>query len=71
MFPQFAGLSGGLVGGIAFMLTSLLSYSAVAALRVDSQILLALVYVIFALCLGGTAWVASRQQNMMENTIEK
>ena len=52
-------------------MASLLSYSAVAALRVDSQLLLALVYVIFALCLGGTAWVASRQQNMMENTIEK
>lgn len=56
MFPQFAGLSGGLVGGIAFMLTSLLSYGAVTGLQVDSQVLLALVYVIFALGLGATAW---------------
>jgi len=56
---------------LSALMASLLSYSAVAALRVDSQILLALVYVIFALCLGGTAWVASRQQNMIENTIEK
>ena len=60
MFPQFAGLSGGLVGGVAFMLTSLLSYGAVTALQVDSQVLLALVYVLFALGLGGTAWLASQ-----------
>lgn len=55
MFPQFAGLSGGLVGGIAFLLTSVLSYGAVAALQVDSQVLLALVYVIFALSLLASA----------------
>lgn len=54
MFPQFAGLSGGLVGGIAFMLTALLSYAAVAALQVDSQWLLAMVYLLFALSLLGT-----------------
>ena len=66
MFPQFAGLSGGLVGGIAFMLTSLLSYGAVAALQVDSQILLALVYVLFALGLGGTAWLAGRRKITIE-----
>jgi hypothetical protein len=70
MFPQFAGLSGGLVGGIAFFLTSVLSYGAVTALQVDSQWLLALVYVIFALGLGGTAWLAARQKINPEITIE-
>ena len=58
MFPQFAGLSGGLVGGIAFMLTALLSYAAVAALQVDSQWLLAVVYLLFALSLLGTLFWA-------------
>ena len=68
MFPQFAGLSGGLVGGVAFMLTSLLSYGAVTALQVDSQVLLALVYVLFAFGLGGTAWLASQHTKITIKT---
>ena len=67
MFPQFAGLSGGLVGGIAFMLTALLSYAAVAALQVDSQWLLALVYVLFALSLLGTLFWAKAQPKSKPN----
>ncbi len=66
MFPQFAGLSGGLIGGIAFMLTSLFSYGAVTLLRVDSQAGLALVYLLFALALGISAWLAPRYAQRRE-----
>jgi len=61
MFPQYAGLSGGLVGGIAFMLTAVLSYAAVTLLRVDNQALLAAVYVGFGLGLLATLYWAKRQ----------
>lgn len=61
MFPQFAGLSGGLTGGVAFMLTSALSYAAVTMLDVHSQQGMAEVYLLFAAALvltGAWAWLA-------------
>lgn len=66
MFPKFAALSGGLTGGIAFMLTSTLSYSAVVGLHVQTQRGLAAVYFVFALALGGM-WFLGRQSGLAAN----
>jgi len=48
MFPRQAGLSGGLTGGVAFMLTSILSYGAITVFSVNIQLRLAVVYLVFA-----------------------
>ncbi len=60
MFPKFAGLSGGLTGGMAFMLTSSLSSAAVVGLHVQTQRGLATVYLAFALALAGM-WILGRR----------
>ena len=44
MFPQNAALSGGLAGGLAFLLTSVLSTLAVSAVHPQSAMGLALMY---------------------------
>jgi len=37
-FPQLAGSAGGVTGGLAYSLTSILSYGTVAAIKPDSQL---------------------------------
>ena len=48
-FPKSAGIAGGLTGGVAFVLTSALSYGVVALLRPISQDILSLGYFILAI----------------------
>ena len=45
-FPNSAGIAGGLTGGVAYVLTSAISYGVVALLRSTSQIYLAIGYFI-------------------------
>ena len=47
-FPKSAGIAGGLTGGVAFVLTSALSYAVVAVLHPFSQSLLSIGYFIIA-----------------------
>ncbi len=48
-FPKSAGIAGGLTGGVAFVLTSALSYAVVAVLHPFSQSVLSIGYFIMAL----------------------
>jgi MFS family permease len=51
-FPQSAGLAGGLTGGVAFVLTSLVSYSLVSFLRPVSQSGVAIGYLLLSVMAG-------------------
>lgn len=48
-FPHAAGIAGGLTGGVAYVLTSAISYAVVAVLKPESQQYLAFGYFIIAL----------------------
>ena len=48
-FPDSAGIAGGLTGGMAFIVTSALSYGVVAAVKPISQDFVAVGYFVMAL----------------------
>lgn len=60
MFPKNAALSGGLTGGLAFILTSAMSYGTVSVFTLHNQGQLAWGYMVFAILIAGM-WFFSRQ----------
>ena len=59
MFPKNAALSGGLTGGLVFLLTSVLSYGVVSLTTLGNQAQLACGYLGFAVLIAGM-WAVTR-----------
>lgn len=60
-FPQLAGIAGGVTGGFAYSLTSILSYSVVAILKPNSQATIGIGYLI----IGGLGILVLRMSRKM------
>jgi MFS family permease len=48
-FPQFAGVAGGLTGGLAYSLTAILSYGLIAVIKPETQLMVGAGYFIISL----------------------
>jgi MFS transporter, DHA1 family, multidrug resistance protein len=59
-FPQFAGIAGGLTGGMAYTITAFLSYGIIAALKPESQLTVGVGYLIIGILGIVIVWLSRK-----------